>query len=137
MKFATLRALCAGLPGAMREIKWGDDEVYTVGAKMFAHFGPATRPATAVMFKVDAERFLEMTDRPGVEPAPYLARAHWVLVHGSSGLSDHEMSELLQHAHALVMARLTRVQRDAIAVMAPKPTAAARKPAARKLTPRA
>ena len=122
MKFSVLRNHCAGLPGALREIKWGVDEVYTVGAKMFAHFGSVERPATAVMFKAGAQRFLELTDRPGIEPAPYLARAHWVKVTTASGLGDTQLKELLTHSHALVMAKLTRIQRDVIAV------APARKP---------
>jgi predicted DNA-binding protein (MmcQ/YjbR family) len=122
MKFSALRSHCASLPGAVREIKWSVDEVYTVGAKMFAHFGSIERPATGVMFKAGAERFLELTDHAGIEPAPYLARAHWVKVGTASGLSDAQLKELLTHSHKLVMAKLTRVQRDAIAV------APARKP---------
>jgi predicted DNA-binding protein (MmcQ/YjbR family) len=116
MKVSALRSHCASLPGAVREIKWSVDEVYTVGAKMFAHFGSVERSATAVMFKAGAERFLELTDRVGIEPAPYLARAHWVKVETASDLSDTQLEELLTHSHALVMAKLTRVQRDAIAV---------------------
>ena len=47
---------------------------------MFAVFFPADGPARSVSFKCEPARFLELTDVPGIVPAPYLARAHWVHV---------------------------------------------------------
>jgi len=107
-----LRKFCGTLPGATRDIKWGADEVYSVGTKMFAVFWIERRKAKTVSFKVDDERFLEMTDRPGIEPAPYLARAHWVLVRDPKGLPDAEGRALVARSHALVMAKLPRKMRD-------------------------
>ena len=80
MKLDALRAFCATLPGATRDIKWGADECYCVGGKMFAVFFPARRSGAQRVVQVRAERFLELTDVPGIVPAPYLARAHWVHV---------------------------------------------------------
>ena len=108
MTFASLRTFCATLPGATRDIKWGADEVYSVGQKMFAVFGSANGKPTGVSFKVDDDRFLELTDRPGIEPAPYLARAHWVALRAADALSEREARELLARSHALVLAKLPR-----------------------------
>ena len=66
-------------------------------------------------FKCDPERFLELTDLPGVVPAPYLARAHWVQVTDAKALPDKQARELVAHSHALIMAKLTKRERDAIA----------------------
>ena len=41
-------------------------------------------------FKVEDERFLELTDRPGIIPAPYLARAKWIYVENAEALGDDE-----------------------------------------------
>ena len=112
MNLESLRKFCGTLPGASRDIKWGADEVYSVGTKMFAVFWIERRKAKTVSFKVDDERFLEMTDRPGIEPAPYLARAHWVLVRDPKGLPDAEGRALVARSHALVMAKLPRKMRD-------------------------
>ena len=112
MNLEALRKFCGTLPGATRDIKWGADEVYSVGTKMFAVFWIERRKAKTVSFKVDDERFLEMTDRPGIEPAPYLARAHWVLVRDPKGLPDAEGRALVARSHALVMAKLPRKMRD-------------------------
>jgi predicted DNA-binding protein (MmcQ/YjbR family) len=45
---------------------------------------------------------------PGIIPAPYLARAHWVQVKSASALSDPQVRALIARSHALVFARLTR-----------------------------
>lgn len=67
----------------------------------------------AISFKVEDERFLELTDRPGILPAPYLARAKWVRVQQAAGLSDAEVAALLRRSYELVFAKLTRkLQRD-------------------------
>ncbi|HVE48795.1 MAG TPA: MmcQ/YjbR family DNA-binding protein [Casimicrobiaceae bacterium] len=111
--FDTLRKHCASLPGATRDIKWGADECYSVGGRMFAVFGIEGGKARGVSFKVDDERFLELTDRDGVIPAPYLARAHWVLLERGNALPVKEAKALLARSHALVAARLTKKAREA------------------------
>jgi predicted DNA-binding protein (MmcQ/YjbR family) len=114
MSFDRLRRFCATLPGATRDIKWGADEVYSVGAKMFAVFWIDGGKARTASFKCDSERFLELTDQSGVVPAPYLARAHWVQVRDANALTDAQARELVTRSHALVLAKLTRKQQTAI-----------------------
>ena len=108
MSLAPLRKLCGSLAGATRDIKWGADEVYSVGNKMFAVFFVDGRTTRNVSFKVDPERFLELTDRPGIVPAPYLARAHWVQLQEPDALSADDAKALLARSHALVFSKLTR-----------------------------
>jgi predicted DNA-binding protein (MmcQ/YjbR family) len=113
MSFARLRAHAANLPGATRDIKWGADECYSVGGKMFAVFGIERGRPRNLSFKVDAERFLELTDRDGIVPAPYLARAHWVLLERADALSADAAKALVGRSHALVAAKLTKKVREA------------------------
>ena len=116
MNFNSLRKFCKTLPGATVDIKWGADECHCVGGKMFAVFGAEKRNAADnVAFKCDPARFLELTDVDGIIPAPYLARAHWVLVEDPKSLTDAQARELVAHSHALIMAKLTRKEREAIA----------------------
>jgi len=114
MNLDSLRKYCATLPGATRDIKWGADEVYSVGAKMFAVFWVEHGKARTASFKCDPERFLELTDQQGIVPAPYLARAHWVQVRETKALPDAAARELVLRSHALVMAKLTRKEQAAI-----------------------
>jgi predicted DNA-binding protein (MmcQ/YjbR family) len=112
MDFEAAKALCRTFPGCTEDVKWGADIVFSVGARMFAVTG-GEAPASGMSFKVDDHRFLELTDRPGIIPAPYLARAKWVAVNRADALSDAEAAELLRRSYALVFAKLTRkLQRE-------------------------
>lgn len=112
MDIEAAKALCRSFPGATEETKWGEDLVFSVGARMFAVTGKAV-PAQAMSFKVEDDRFLELTDRPGIIPAPYLARAKWVQVDAGAGLGDEEAARLLRRSYELVFAKLTKkLQRE-------------------------
>ncbi|MFO1311170.1 MAG: MmcQ/YjbR family DNA-binding protein [Burkholderiales bacterium] len=115
MNFDALRRHCATLPGATTDIKWGADECHCVGGKMFAVFLLDGRKARNVSFKCDPVRFLELTDVPGIVPAPYLARAHWVQVMDGRALTAPQARDLVASSHALVMAKLPKKAREAIA----------------------
>lgn len=102
---AQLEKLCAGWPGVTKDIKWGADLVMSVGGKMFA-----VMPADGgrISFKVEDERFLELSDQPGMIAAPYLARARWISVVEPRRFSTAELSELIRTAYGLIRAKLTK-----------------------------
>jgi predicted DNA-binding protein (MmcQ/YjbR family) len=108
MDAPALRKLTAGWPGVASGIKWEDLLVFTVDGRMFCSLSVRGPHAGALGFKVEAERFLELTDRPGFAPAPYLARAHWVLVARPAKVPDAELRALLRRAYELVFARLSK-----------------------------
>ena len=118
MNLDQLRRFCTTLPGATVDVKWGADECHCVGGRMFAVFPLARGRGSTVSFKCDPSRFLELTDVPGIVPAPYLARAHWVQVTAAGALTHAQARELVARSHALVLAKLTRRERDAIAATA-------------------
>ena len=112
MDFEAAKALCRTFPGCTEDTKWGNDIVFSVGLKMFAVTDLAVL-ASGISFKVDDERFLELTDRPGIIPAPYLARAKWVYVENAKALGDKEAAALLRRSYELVFAKLTKkLQRE-------------------------
>lgn len=110
--FDAQRMFAAGLPGATEDIKWGADLVYSVGAKMFCVFllegNQVGGHTTSCSFKVDDDRFLELTGVPGVMPAPYLARAKWVQVKPGHALGSTALNELIRRSHALVLSKLPK-----------------------------
>ena len=108
MDFIKARDFCASLPGASADIKWGKVLVFTVGAKMFAVTGAEPQDSRRFSFKVEDGRFLELTDRPGIIPAPYMARAHWVQVNAAGAMDDAEAQALLRRSYELVFAKLTK-----------------------------
>ena len=111
MNFHTALALCHSFPGVTTDTKWGNDLVFSVGEKMFAVTNLGEPEGFS--FKVDDDRFLELTDREGIIPAPYLARAKWVYVEDAKALSDEEAAQLLRRSYELVFGKLTKkVQRE-------------------------
>jgi predicted DNA-binding protein (MmcQ/YjbR family) len=107
MNIEAAKALCRTFPGCTEDIKWGADLVFSVGDKMFA-VTRAGNDAGGISFKVEDQRFLELTDRPGIIPAPYLARAKWVYVEDLKAIGDAEAAELLRQSYELVFAKLTK-----------------------------
>jgi predicted DNA-binding protein (MmcQ/YjbR family) len=114
MNATAIRKFCLALPGVTHDVKWGIDQVYSVGGRMFAVVDPTKSGAPGVAFKVDDTRFLELTDRDGIIPAPYLARAKWVKVIEIGKIGDAELKALLARSHALVAAKLTKKVRESL-----------------------
>ena len=121
MNAVALRAFCLALPAATYDLKWEVDHVYSVGGKMFAVVYDAKKGEESVSFKVEDGRFLELTDLPGVVPAPYLARAKWVQVKPLASLRGSDMKALITRSHALVAAKLTRAMRRSLGLDAGAP----------------
>jgi len=117
---ARVRAYCHSLPGATYDFKWDVDHVYSVGGKMFAVVYDAKKGEETVSFKVDDARFLELTDRPGIVPAPYLARAKWVQVRDRKALHEKELKALIARSHGLVAAKLPRAVRESLGLAGPR-----------------
>ena len=59
-------------------------------------------------FKCTPETFAELTERPYIVPAPYLARAHWVAFQKADALTRAETKKLLRQSYDLVFARLPK-----------------------------
>lgn len=131
MKEEELDAICGSWPGVTRSIKWEVDLVYSVANKMFAVMCTLGTERGRVSFKVDADRFLELTDQPGVMPAPYMARAFWITLTEPHTLPREQIARMLRRSYDLVVEKLPQKTQDALANPAPKP-AAAKKAAAKK-----
>jgi predicted DNA-binding protein (MmcQ/YjbR family) len=109
-----IRDLCLSFPHTTEQIQWGDDLVFKVAGKI--HAITVLRPAkTWLCFKVSPEKFPELTERPGVVPAPYLARAKWVALETKDALSPDELRILLRDSYDMVVAKLPRKTREALA----------------------
>ena len=125
MNIEQLRKLCLSFPSATEQIQWGDDLLFKVGGKMFA-VTPLEPARVWLSFKVTPENFLELTERPGIIPAPYLARAKWIALESRDALSPAELASLLRCSYDLVCAKLPRKTRDAILRGSPRAPAGRR-----------
>jgi predicted DNA-binding protein (MmcQ/YjbR family) len=107
MDIQWLRKLCRGFPGVTEQIQWGNDLLFKVGAKMFL-VAPLEPAPVCLSFKCSDESFAELTERPGIIPAPYLARAKWVALESPEAIPRHELVELLRMSYKLVSAKLPK-----------------------------
>ena len=99
-------AFCLQLPGAREDLKWGHNRVFSVaGNKMFA---VQNLRGDSLAFKVDKELFLGHVDRPGIRPAPSLARAQWIIMDSPYPLGAEELRGLLRRSHQLVVSKLPK-----------------------------
>jgi len=111
MNYDAIREFCIKQPGATRDIKWQSKEVFSVGGKMFCLIDIVPAPA-GIAIKADRARFLELTDQPGISPAPYLARYHWVMLEGPQVVPAASLVDLLRESYQLVLAKLPKKIRD-------------------------
>jgi len=126
-----LRELCLSFPGATEQIQWGSDLLFKVGGKMFAAT-PLEPAPVCLSFKAAPESFAELTERPNIIPAPYLARAQWVALQTKDALPAEELARLLRGSYDMVFARLPKKTRDAVSSAKPSARKARSKEAAKK-----
>jgi|SRR5271168_1512354 len=124
-----LRELCLSFPHATEQIQWGSDLLFKVGGKMFAAT-PLEPARVCLSFKASPETFAELTERPNIIPAPYLARAQWVALETRDAIPLGELAPLLRESYDMVFAKLSKKLRDGL-----PQTKSVAKPAPRKKRP--
>jgi predicted DNA-binding protein (MmcQ/YjbR family) len=126
-----LRELCLSFPGATEQIQWGSDLLFKVGGKMFA-VTPLEPAPVCLSFKASPENFGELTERPNIIPAPYLARAQWVALETKDALQRDELAHLLRDSYEMVVAKLPKKTRDSLSSSKPSARKPPRKRPAKK-----
>ena len=114
MSIEWVRRLCLSLPHTTEVVQWGHDLVFKVGGKMYAA-GPIEPPFDVwLSLKCTPEDFAELIERPGIIPAPYMARAHWIALESQDALPAAEVRRLIRQSYELVMAKLPKKARAAL-----------------------
>ena len=99
--------MCRALPEVSEDVKWGNDLCFCVSGKMFAAVD--LNPPHSLAFKCTPEEFGELVERPGLIPAPYMARNMWVQEERlGEALERRELEGLLKTWYGLVVARLPK-----------------------------
>ncbi|HJU11069.1 MAG TPA: MmcQ/YjbR family DNA-binding protein [Candidatus Binataceae bacterium] len=90
MNLDSIRALCLSLPDATENLQWEDELCFKVGGKIFAMVSLSSVPQRLI-FKCDPETFVELTEREGISPAPYVGRYKWVMLESLDVLPGFEL----------------------------------------------
>lgn len=118
MDIERLRKLCLSYPGTTEQVQWGDALVFKVAGKMFA-VASLEPGRTWLTLKADPQEFADLTERPGVIPAPYLARAKWIALESPDALPQPEVTALLRKSYDLVVEKLPRKARASLSTRRP------------------
>lgn len=104
MNIEQLRKFCLSLPGATEDIKWGSDLCFCVGEKMFCVTGADSM--TGMSLKCTPEKFEELIERDGIDPAAYVGRYKWVHISDLDAVTPAELKELIKTSYQLVFDKL-------------------------------
>ena len=105
MKLEDIQEICRSLGNVTEDIKWGQHLCFNIGGKMFLVTASGNMPVSA-SFKTDEETFVELIEREGFKPAPYLARHKRVYVDDINRVSKKEWERIILKSYELVKAKL-------------------------------
>ncbi|HET9433220.1 MAG TPA: MmcQ/YjbR family DNA-binding protein [Chitinophagaceae bacterium] len=114
MDIEVLRTICLSFPAVTEDVKWGNDLCFCVAGKMFCVTN--LEPPHTFSFKVTDVEFDELSQSEGFKPAPYMARAKWVLVTDSSKLNRKDLKNYLQQSYELITGKFSRKQRKELGI---------------------
>ncbi|HLP13789.1 MAG TPA: MmcQ/YjbR family DNA-binding protein [Flavobacteriales bacterium] len=134
MNIEDLRKLCLSLPHVTEDIKWGHDLCFCIGQKMFCVTG--IDGPLKVSFKVKDDEFHDMSSRPHIVPAPYVARYKWVLVEEPHALNSKEWVHFVNQSYELVKAGLTKKMAESLIKSVLKKASSNKKKQAKKVEPK-
>jgi predicted DNA-binding protein (MmcQ/YjbR family) len=97
----SFRRFCLSFPLATEDIQWENDLLFRINGKIFAGVDLSSVP-NSIMFKCAPERFADLLEIEGVEPAPYVGRFKWVKVHSLSTLPASEIQDLVRQSYELI-----------------------------------
>ena len=106
MNIDKLREYCLSLPAVTEDVKWGHDLCFSIAGKMFCV--ASLEGPLSVSFKVKDDEFDELSNSPGMRPAPYVARYKWVLVEEVNALSRKEWEHYIKQSYDLVRSKLPK-----------------------------
>jgi predicted DNA-binding protein (MmcQ/YjbR family) len=126
MDIEALRRFCLDFPHTTENVQWGCDLCFKVDGKLFA-VTPLEPAPVQLSFKCSPENFAELCERPGIRPAPYMARAQWVSLEQLNTLPDAELRQLLAESYRLVWARLPKKRQQELSAGKTTPASASKK----------
>ena len=112
-----LKRYCGALPGAESRLYGHPSNilVYFVGGKRFAWFKTSEPERWRFTIRTTPDRFLELTDVPGIKPARFMARFHWVTIVDARRVPEDYLRELVDWSYRKAFLSLSRRRQAAIA----------------------
>jgi len=88
--------------------------VYSIGGRKFAYFKTSEPERWRFSMRVSPDRFIELTDFPGVKPARYRGRFGWITIVNVSGFPAGYLRELVDWSYRRALASLSKTRQSAL-----------------------
>nr|WP_255746345.1 MmcQ/YjbR family DNA-binding protein [Lysobacter sp. CFH 32150] len=85
--------------------------VYSVGDRNFAYFKTSEPERWRFSIRVSPDRFVELTDIPGIKPARFRARYHWVTIVDVRSVPAAYLAELVEWSYNKALNSLSKRRR--------------------------
>lgn len=114
MNTQQLKEFCSQLPGATSHLYGHPSNflVYFIGDKKFAYFKTSEPEKWRFSIRVAPDRFVELTDVPGIKPARYFARFHWVSIVNPKNLTADYLQELIRWSYKKALHSLSKIRQN-------------------------
>ncbi|PYT23476.1 MAG: hypothetical protein DMG57_31830 [Acidobacteria bacterium] len=107
MDLESIRRYCLSPWHSTEGVQWENDRLFRTSGKIFAVASLETTPVH-ISFKCTPEQFGELVEREGINPAPYMARNHWVQLEQPDAVSRTELKRLIRDSYNMVAAKLPK-----------------------------
>lgn len=117
MNVAQLKRFCRSLPDA-RETEHGEPWnflVYTIGERKFAYFKTSEPERWRFSVRVSPARFVELTGMPGVKPARWRGRYHWITIVRVESFPEDYLCDLVEASYERALDSLGKRRQAAFA----------------------
>ncbi|MGE5089398.1 MAG: MmcQ/YjbR family DNA-binding protein [Candidatus Levyibacteriota bacterium] len=115
MNVPQLKRFCRDFPHTT-ETLYGEPYnflVYSIGGRKFAYFKTSQPERWRFSTRVAVERFIELTDIPGVKPARYRGRFGWITIVNVSTFPAAYLEELVRWSYQRAFASLSKARQHA------------------------
>ena len=115
MNVSQLKRFCREFPNATETLHGEPYNflVYAVGGRKFAYFKTSEPERWRFSVRVTPDRFVELTDAPGVKPARYRGRYGWITIVNVSSFPATYLKELVESSYQRALASLSKARRPA------------------------
>ena len=108
MDVEAIRRFCLSFPQATENLQWGEDLCFKINGKIFATVNLDVSSNVRIVFKCTPEQAAELVERPGISPAPYVGRYHWVALESLETLGSSELKDCIRNSYELISKAVKR-----------------------------
>lgn len=110
MELFDIQQLCTSFPGA-EAVETGPPAnvlTFKAGGKPFAYFKTSEPEKWRFSVRTTAEWFLELTELPGIKPARYMGRFHWITIVDATTFREDLLQELITWSYQKAFSSLPK-----------------------------